>query len=187
MRLRNTSFFILLFAIVFQSCQTAQEESADETKKLPNIIMLIGDDQGYPYFGFMGADYVQTPNMDKLAASGTLFTDGYVSDNHCRPSLQTLMTGLLPIDYYQQNYELFKKDAAEKNIPEDSMMQYRRYFDTRALGLPHFATLPKLLAEKGYLSFQGGKWWEFTYQNGGFTHGMTKGWTREEEEAGNWF
>ncbi|MEM9932846.1 MAG: sulfatase-like hydrolase/transferase, partial [Bacteroidota bacterium] len=35
-------------------------------------------------------------------------------------------------------------------------------------------------------SFQGGKWWEFTYQNGGFTHGMTKGWSMEDQK-GNWF
>ena len=54
--------------------------------QLPNIVLIIGDDQGAPYFGFMGADYVQTPNMDTLAKSGTLFINGYVPDNHCRPS-----------------------------------------------------------------------------------------------------
>ena len=36
-------------------------------------------------------------------------------------------------------------------------------------------TLPRLLAPKGYLSFQAGKWWGGSYKRGGFTHGMTHG------------
>ncbi len=56
----------------------SQKRSGKEARKakdpekasnaLPNIVLLVGDDHGYPYFGFMGADYVQTPQMDKLAA-----------------------------------------------------------------------------------------------------------------------
>ena len=149
--------------------------------------MLVGDDQGYPYFGFMGADYVHTPNMDKLAANGVLFTDGYVSDNHCRPSLQTLLTGILPIDFHRKAFDLMDKEIAEKNIPEDSIQAFRENYDRKAYAFAHFNTLPKMLAEKGYVSFQGGKWWEYSYQNGGFTHGMTKGWTEEEQKTKDWF
>ena len=178
------SLFILLTLLV--ACQSEGDPPAAQGD-LPNIILLIGDDQGYPYFGFMGADYVHTPNMDALAAGGTLFTDGYVSDNHCRPSLQTLFTGILPIEYQKKSQDIFQQSVVENNIPDDSLLQYKRYFDTRALALPHFETLPALLAEKGYVSFQGGKWWEFTYQNGGFTDGMTKGWTQADQESGNWF
>src|SRR5262249_60308249 len=36
-------------------------------------------------------------------------------------------------------------------------------------------TLPRLLAPKGYLSFESGKWWGGSYKRGGFTHGMTHG------------
>ena len=36
-------------------------------------------------------------------------------------------------------------------------------------------TLPRLLAEAGYVSLQTGKWWQGNYSRGGFTHGMTKG------------
>jgi arylsulfatase A-like enzyme len=36
-------------------------------------------------------------------------------------------------------------------------------------------TLPRILAERGYVSFQSGKWWEGNYRRGGFTHGMTHG------------
>lgn len=180
------SLFIVLLLIT--SCNSNEvQKGAQEVTALPNIIMLVGDDQGYPYFGFMGADYIHTPNMDSLAANGVLFTDGYVSDNHCRPSLQTLLTGILPIDFQKKNFAMMDEEIKKNNIPEDSVQAFKENYDRRAIGFSKFNTLPKMLAEKGYASFQGGKWWEFNYQNGGFTHGMTKGWTEEEQKTAGWF
>jgi arylsulfatase A-like enzyme len=168
---------LFLFASVF-ACNTEPEaEQSEETKALPNVVLLVGDDQGYPYFGFMGADYVETPNMDKLAASGTLFTDGYVPQNHCRPSLQTLMTGTLPVDYVNEVEQMI----AEKAIPDTAKADFRFH------AMQHFSTIPRILAKHGYRSFQGGKWWEFNYQNGGFDEGMTKGWTKEDQKKDDWF
>ncbi len=162
-------------------------QTNNSSDTLPNIVLLIGDDQGYPYFGFMGADYVQTPNMDQLAASGTLFKNGYVPKNHCRPSLQCLMTGTLPIDYEKaveqrlHNHTMKMRFASAKD-----QANWERNFRHHAM--KEFKTLPKILAEKGYRSFQGGKWWEFHYENGGFTDGMTTGWTEEDRKAGGkWF
>ncbi len=97
------------------------EITAAAQQQLPNIILLIGDDQGYPYFGFMGADYVYTPNIDKLAADGVLFTDGYVSNNHCRPSWQTLITGILPIDYHQKAFVIMREEFSKTGLPEDKI------------------------------------------------------------------
>ncbi len=183
------ALFLFLTILFFNACQPnpATTTKSKPTKELPNIILLIGDDQGYPYFGFMGADYVQTPSMDKLAASGTLFTDGYVPANHCRPSLQSLMTGTLPIDHEKAVQELLQKETSNKRFDSpESQQLFERDFKHHAM--KSFETLPKLLAQKGYSSFQGGKWWEFNYQNGGFTHGMTNGWTAEERKPGhNWF
>ena len=178
---------ITLFLFSCNAPSEKEEASTTEEEQLPNIIMLVGDDQGYPYFGFMGADYVHTPNMDTLAANGVLFTDGYVSDNHCRPSLQTLLTGILPIDYQKKAFALMDEEIAKRNLPADSAQAFKEDFDRKAIAFSHFNTLPKILAEKGYASFQGGKWWEFNYQNGGFTHGMTKGWTEEEQKSKDWF
>ena len=83
---------------------------------LPNIILIIGDDHGYPYFGFMGADYVKTPNMDQLASNRTLFKNGYVPDNHCRPSLATLVTGILPIKYNKEVEQMILDKAIVQRI-----------------------------------------------------------------------
>ena len=108
---------MILAAVVSFGCQSGEAPVTEETKEeLPNIVLMIGDDHGYPYFGFMGADYVETPNMDKVAESGIVFTDGYVPDNHCRPSLATLVTGKLPVDYKNRVDELIK----EKGITEQA-------------------------------------------------------------------
>ena len=175
------NLLLLIVLITTISCrqeQKSQQETEDTAKAvLPNIILLVGDDQGYPYFGFMGADYVQTPHMDELAASGTLFTNGYVPQNHCRPSLQTLMTGTLPIDYEKKVAQLIEK----KQIPTDSVVGFKHH------AMKYFNTLPRLLAKKGYKSFQGGKWWEFNYQNGGFDAGMTTGWKESDKGKNEWF
>lgn len=179
--------FLLLLILGFSSCSSGEEQSSESSKELPNIIFLIGDDQGYPYFGFNGADYVKTPNMDALAESGTLFTEGYVTDNHCRPSLQTLLTGKLPIDLYLESYQSSFMELAEKNIDPSSILEYRQTYDLKGTGFSKFNTLPKMLSSLGYVSFQGGKWWEYSYQNGGFTHGMTAGWTEVEQRKPGWF
>ncbi|MEO1714215.1 MAG: sulfatase-like hydrolase/transferase, partial [Bacteroidota bacterium] len=173
-------YLFIFFSLLLFSCQPdsdSQQAPTTEGTEKPNIVQLVGDDQGYPYFGFMGADYVETPNMDALAASGFLFTDGYVPQNHCRPSLQTLMTGTLPVDYGNQVEQLIE----EKQVPDSAKVDFRFH------AMQHFNTLPRILAKQGYKSFQGGKWWEFNYQNGGFDTGMTTGWTEEEEKRDDWF
>lgn len=162
----------LLVLLLIVSCEKYLDT------KLPNIVLIIGDDHGYPYFGFMGADYVKTPNMDALASSGAMFKNGYVPDNHCRPSLATLVTGMLPVDYNNDVKQLILKEGiVDANL--------KREFSHNAMR--HFSTLPKILKKKGYKSFQGGKWWEFHYENGGFDEGMTIGWTKEERKSEGWF
>ena len=88
----------LTFVLIVFSCN---HQNAKQNSK-PNIILIIGDDHGYPYFGFMGSEIVKTPHMDTLANNGVLFTNGYVPDNHCRPALQSLVTGILPYNYNQK-------------------------------------------------------------------------------------
>ena len=68
----------------------------------PNIVFLVGDDHGYPYYGFMGDENVVTPSMDALAMGGVTFSHAHVTAAYCRPSLRTMITGLHPIQYVQR-------------------------------------------------------------------------------------
>jgi uncharacterized sulfatase len=144
----------------------------------PNVVLLIGDDHGYPYFGFMGDQHVVTPTMDMIAEGGVAFTQAHSTASICRPSLRTLMTGLHPVQYkLQENRILEKRRKADRNYASLSKKEKGMWHEVeKAAAMREFNTLPKLLAKKGYVSWQGGKWWENSYKNGHFTHGMTKGW-----------
>ena len=177
---------IIMLCLIYCKCSNKKNISKD--KKLPNIVLIIGDDHGYPYFGFMGADYVYTPNMDALAKDGILFTNGYVPDNHCRPALQSLMTGTLPIEYQKSanKIKLYEMDKDNfKKLSKDEKQSWEENFKYHTM--KYVEALPSLLKKNGYKSFQTGKWWEYHYEYGGFTDGMTKGWVREMKDGRNWF
>ena len=64
--------------------------------KSPNIIVIMTDDQGYGDLSCMGSTDVRTPNIDRLAASGVRFTNGYSASPVCSPSRASLLTGRYP-------------------------------------------------------------------------------------------
>ena len=57
----------------------------------------------------------------------------------------------------------------------------------KAAAMATFETLPKALRANGYVSWQGGKWWERTYEHGHFDEGMTGGWTEESFNDDDFF
>ena len=59
----------------------------------PNIIFIMADDLGYADLGCYGQKKIKTPNIDRLAAEGTRFTQCYAGSTVCAPSRSVLMTG----------------------------------------------------------------------------------------------
>jgi arylsulfatase A-like enzyme len=91
------SIFILSAAVfLLFSCQNQLKKSAAtngiEGSK-PNIIYILADDLGYGDLGCYGQTRFQTPNLDKMAAGGMLFTQHYSGTTVCAPSRSSLMTG----------------------------------------------------------------------------------------------
>lgn len=67
------------------------------TDDRPNIIFIFTDDQGYADIGAYNiAEDVITPNIDKLASTGVMMTDGYITSPQCTPSRAALMAGRYP-------------------------------------------------------------------------------------------
>ena len=59
----------------------------------PNIILLLADDLGYNELGSYGQKIIKTPNLDRLASDGMIFTDFYAGNAARAPSRAVLLTG----------------------------------------------------------------------------------------------
>ena len=124
----------------------------------PNIILIISDDHAFNEYGFMGAEHIRTPHLDRLAEQSVLFTRGYATPV-CSPSLATLLTGLYPHQHGITGNDM-KNDRADRTTLSNRLLQ-------------NPLILPKALSEAGYLTLQTGKLWNMSYQQAGFTDGMT--------------
>ena len=65
--------------------------------KKPNVVIIYGDDVGIGDVGFGGSKMIPTPNIDKLARGGLMFTDGHCSSSVCSPSRYAMLTGEHPL------------------------------------------------------------------------------------------
>jgi len=149
----------------------SDQAKARPARTLPNVVLILSDDQSYTDYSFMGHPAIETPHLDKLASQSALFRRGYVPTALCRPALMTLATGL----YSHQNRTTGNNPA---NTPANQAHAKKAGKDIREVLISHIdetGALPQWLAQKGYVSHQSGKWWEGSCQRGGFTEGMTKG------------
>ena len=102
--------------------------------KTPNVLVLFTDDQRYDTIAALGNDAISTPNIDRLVARGTAFTQAHIpSGMHgavCMPSRAMLHTGR----------SLYHLDGTGESIPE------------------RFALMGETFAGEGYATFGTGKW-----------------------------
>jgi uncharacterized sulfatase len=124
----------------------------------PNVVMIVGDDQHWGDFGFMGHPTIQTPRLDRLAVESLVYPNAYVPTSLCRASLATILTG-----HYAHQHKICCNDPPD-GVDRSAMLPF----------LKNSPTIPRLLQSRGYKSFQTGKFWEGHFTNGGFTHGMTE-------------
>lgn len=161
-------FLILALPLVIVDSAWSVEAAAAEK---PNIVLILSDDQAWMDYSFMGHEQIDTPHIDRLVNESAAFRQGYVPTALCRPSPMTLVTGL-----YTHQHRTSGNNPAETEANARQARETGK--DSRELIISHIdalPTVPELLGEAGYLSHQSGKYWEGSYQRGGFTHGMTAG------------
>lgn len=131
--------------------------------KQPNIILIYSDDQGWGDVGYHGYNDILTPNIDKLAAKGTQFSQGYVSASVCGPSRVGLLTGV-----YQQRlgvYGNYDKGGIPVSQPTIFEMLRRGGYHTGAIGKWHVGGAREALRpnNRGVDFFYGFLWGSHDY------------------------
>ncbi|MEY4660247.1 MAG: hypothetical protein RLZZ42_199, partial [Bacteroidota bacterium] len=121
-------FFLLVTAFLLSSGLLPAQE-----KKPLNILFIAVDDLR-PDIGAYGNKLVKTPNIDRLAAMGTVFTRNYCQQAVCGPTRASIMTGMRPD--YTKIWDL-KTQMRDMN--------------------PDILTLPQYLIQQGYVTTGAGK------------------------------
>ncbi len=153
--------FVLL-ALSLVSCEQTKNKAKDQPY---NVLMICVDDLR-PELGCYGNTIIKSPNIDKLASQGALFTNHYVQSAICGPSRTTLMTGKL-----QQSWDLWG-DLRKNGIEPEY-----------AIALPH------LFKKNGYTTVGIGK---ITHEPGGVMdeqqkiHQIPFSWDSTYTAVGKW-
>ena len=108
---------------------------AVEGAETPNVVLIYSDDQGWGDVGYHGYDDILTPSIDKLAAGGTQFSQGYVCASVCGPSRAGLLTGV-----YQQRmgvYGNWDQGGIPTSQPTVFEMLKKQGYQTAAIGKWH--------------------------------------------------
>ncbi|TWT98339.1 sulfatase [Stieleria varia] len=179
-RLRTAAFFAI--AITLSADFALHAESARQ----PNIVFFLVDDLGYRDIGANNAEtFYETPNVDRLAASGTNFTNGYAANPVCSPTRYSILTGRYPTRAGTTNFFSGTRGGRFKPAPLNDRMPLQD------------VTLAEALKEHGYHTFFAGKWhlgpdesfWPehqgFDVNRGGFSRGGPYGGKRYFSPYGN--
>ena len=130
MRFKAVSGLIFILALACCSCADSARENSHS---MPNIILIMTDDQGWYDAGFNGNQEIMTPNMDMLASGGIIFDRFYSASAVCSPTRASVLTGRNPL---------------RMNIPGANSGHM----------IDQEITLPEILKTKGYLCGHFGKW-----------------------------
>lgn len=138
-------FAVIVLAFVVVSCQTSEEENRP---KKPNILFIMSDDHAYQAISAYSDKLIQTPNIDRLADEGILFTNACVTNSICAPSRATILTGKhthingkidnsMPFDTTQVTFpQLFQKAGYQ------TAMYGKLHFGNNPKGVDDFMILP---------------------------------------------
>ena len=128
--------------------------NAANNSSKPNIIFILCDDMGYGDLGCYGQKYIQTPNLDRMAQEGMLFTQAYAGSPVSAPSRASLMTGQhTGHTHVRGNKEYWKNvPAVVYGINKDFSVVGQEPYDEDHI------ILPEVMKKNGYITGVFGKW-----------------------------
>ena len=124
--------------------------AASQSTRRPNIVLILIDDYGWRDTGFNGSTYYETPNIDRLAREGMVFTNGYSASAVCSPTRAAIMTGKYPARLRLTSH----LQGASNRFHHTKVIQ-----PSARLALPlEEVTIAELLHGQGYRTACIGKW-----------------------------
>ena len=127
--------------------------SAKEKPK--NVLFILVDDYGWNDTSCGGSSYYETPNIDRIAQQGMMFTQGYAACQVSSPSRASIMTGKFTARHGITNWIGEASGEEWRKMGRHSKLLPASYNWSMSLDE---LTLPEALREGGYKTFMAGKW-----------------------------
>jgi arylsulfatase A-like enzyme len=123
--------------------------------KKPNVLFILADDFGYHDLSRSGSKLYETVNIDRIAARGMVFTNGYAACQVCSPSRASIMTGKFPARHGITDYIGASSGEKWRETKRFSKLLPAEYLRN----LPaEYTILPEAMKQAGYKTFFAGKW-----------------------------
>lgn len=84
---------VTLIMVTMSNCSPEKKKEKSEFKMRPNILILMSDNHSYNHLGCYGDPVIKTPNIDKVAKEGVLFTHAFCQSPSCTPARAAMLTG----------------------------------------------------------------------------------------------
>ena len=124
---------------------------AAEPARQPNIVLVLMDDMGWRDVGFMGNSFVETPNLDRLAQRGLVFSQAYASAPNCAPTRACLMSG-----QYTPRHGIYT--VVDPRQPAGSPWMKLKSADSESELATEVSTIAESLRDSGYATSFYGMW-----------------------------
>jgi arylsulfatase A len=144
----NNKAIITVLAVGLTSVFIGCSKEKDDIQQPPNIVFILADDMGCAQLGCYGSNYYQTPNIDRLASEGMLFTNAYAAAAVCSPTRASIMTGKYPARLHLTDF------IAGNNRNDYPLRQpdWQKFLPLEEV------TFAEILKEHGYKTAHFGKW-----------------------------
>lgn len=139
---KSARFLTLLCALCWAVTATAAQR--------PNILLIFADDLGWKDVGYQGADFFETPNIDRLAKEGMVFSNAYAAAGNCAPSRACLLSG-----NYTPRHQVFAVGSTDRGTHK--LQRLIPIPNKNGLG-SKFVTIAEVLKGAGYATGIFGKW-----------------------------
>lgn len=139
---------LLLGCSVVSACSSGSQKPVQEEG--PNIVFMLIDDMGWKDAGFMGSEYYETPNIDRLAQKSMIFKQAYANASNSAPTRASLLTG-----QYTPRHGLYTVGNSDRGKAEDRRLipvNNQEEISTDKI------TINEVLKTAGYVTAAIGKW-----------------------------
>ncbi|MFV0346086.1 MAG: sulfatase [Bacteroidales bacterium] len=145
----------IIFSTVLLLMSCGQKKPSGKTSDRINFLFILADDFGYSDMSVMGSTFYETPNIDRIAKEGMIFTDGYAAAQVCSPSRASILSGRFTARHGITDWIGAPAGEAWRSMGRHNQLLPPDY--VRALP-QEYITLPEAMKEAGYRTFFAGKW-----------------------------